>query len=116
MERQHSWKRSDADEAEGGGRCLDRRQPVQVPEQDQLIEQVVLEPEHNFFELRGPGESGVPAADHREQRICRSTGLGGEVLSAQRQQVFITHSRWNRALVERIGPDREFAPHARSLE
>ena len=103
---------ADADEAEGGARCLNRRKPVQMPEQDQLIEEVVLEPE-TLRRTAGSGEPGVPATDHREQRIGRYTRARAAKCSARSvSRSSSLMSRRNGPVVERVGPDGEFAPHA----
>jgi hypothetical protein len=51
---------TDADEAQRRRTELSPREPVEVPDQDELIEQIVLEPEDDFVVLGEGRELLVP--------------------------------------------------------
>ena len=67
MERFHSRELADDDQPDAIDRHADLPKPVEQPDQVQLIEQVVLEPEHDFVfagrTLDGLGASGKGRSD-----------------------------------------------------
>ena len=87
-----------------------------MPQQNQLIEEVVLEPEDHFVEVLRTGQCGVPATNHGEHAVDRFTQLCREVFRTQAHQVIVADVRRHRPVVERVGPDGKFAAHGRSLE
>ena len=72
--------------------------------QAQLIEQIVLEPEHQLV-IGILAIDGVAPALQIGRDIRGPLGVTGQKARANLEQFVVGNVAWNRPLVERIGPD-----------
>ena len=110
-------ERADTDQRRRARTLLPRRAADAVEQLDQveLIEEVVLEPEHELVVARDVVDRGAPTlelGDHVADAVCRI----GEVTSAHRDQLAIRRTLRHRPIVERIGPDRTRAGQPGALD
>ena len=71
----HAWELTDADQAEAGAASVGQaRQPAQVADQQQLIVEIVLEPEHDLVVVAVASRARRPSRDSRGGSRLRPLG------------------------------------------
>lgn len=111
----HAGVLADANHAEAGAAEVALREPVEVADQEELVEQVVLEPEHDLVVVRKRLERAVPTLVHRERVLVRDVAGLRVVASAQLAERRARHVRGHGPLVQHVGPHGERARHARAF-
>jgi hypothetical protein len=109
-------KSADANKAEAGRAAVDRGEPVQVPYQDQLVEQIVLEPEHDLVVRVKPFERGVPRAQAGQHLGLGLIEPGRQVPRPHLAEGVRGKAGGSRAVVQDIRPDGRYAADRRAFE
>ena len=107
---------ADADQREPAGRRGRAGQPVEVPDQNELIEEIVLEPEDHLVELLPPVERGIPVAQRAQHPRFVFPAAVGQMRGPDRAQRLIVERQGHRTVVKRVGPDGELPRDAGLFE
>ena len=107
-------KRVDGDERRARRAAGQRREPREELNQVELIEQVVLVPEHQLVERIAGGDGRAPARQLGGGAVGRHAGGGGQVAGADLEKRVIAQPARNGAVVQRVAQidDRPGRPAA----
>src|SRR5262245_43442617 len=116
MKRLESRELANADETEGSPASNPAGEPLEMPDEQELIEQVVLEPQDDLIVVRERLELRVPRFQRTQGVAVRQVIVGRQVPRSGFAPRARPGLRRNRTLVQDLGVDSKRSRHVRLLE